>query len=75
MMEAYPKDSNEYKYAEASLNISHLKLNHRDPNAQPESGPEGTFTIETLADGSTRHVASVPEPGKVASAPPERSAP
>jgi len=63
MMRAFPKDSNEYKFAEAGLKISNVHVNPRDPNARPQSGPEGTFNVETLSDGSTRIVDSVPEPG------------
>ena len=68
MMKDFAKDSNEYKFAEAGLKMSHLELKERDPNAKPQSGPEGTFTVITLADGSTRVVDSVPEPGPPANA-------
>lgn len=63
MLKVFPKDSNEFKFAEAGLKITHLDLKQRDPDARPQSGPEGTFDIQTLSDGSTRIVDSVPEPG------------
>jgi hypothetical protein len=58
MMRDFPRDSNEYKYAEASLHISDLKLNRRDPDVKPQHGPEGTFMIQTLSDGTVRYVDS-----------------
>ncbi len=69
MMKVFPKDSDEYKFAEAGIHRSDLKLRRRDPNARPESGPEGTFTVDKLADSSTHYADSGPEPDARASDP------
>ena len=50
MMKTFPQDSNEYKYAQASLNMSGLKLKQRNPNGAQPQGPEGSFAAEELAD-------------------------
>ena len=58
MMKEFPPDSNQYKYAEARLKMSDLTIQRRNPNATPSPGPEGTFEVETLPDGSTRYLDS-----------------
>ena len=58
VLKAFPQSSNEYRYAEASLKMSDLKLKQRNPNGAQQPGPEGTFTVERLADGTSGHTDS-----------------
>jgi len=59
MMRDCAPNSNEYKYAEASLNLSDLKLKKRNPNGAPQPDPEGVFAGEQLADGISHPAGTV----------------
>ena len=56
MMKEFAPDTNQYKYAEARLKMSDVTIQQRNPNAAMPPGPEGTFEVETLPDGSTRYL-------------------
>jgi hypothetical protein len=58
MLKDYPPGSNEYNLAEASLKMSDLPLRQRNPMSRESSGPEGTFTVKTLPDGTVQYLES-----------------
>jgi hypothetical protein len=62
MLDVFPPDSADYAFASASLHPNKSKFEQRRPNVPPPPGPEGTFVVEALPDGSTRYVESAAMP-------------